>query len=93
MSNVNWHKRTLPLSFVMLGGPKPPDDLGFTSNRIQRIWNACEEPWRDSGQHYHTESDEVFIVFKGSIELAVGDERISTEAGELCFPHRGCSMG
>jgi len=93
LSNAAWRKRSLPQHFAVLGGPNPPDALGFMSDRIQVIWNSGDEPWKDPGQHHHTDSDEVFIVFKGSIELEVGDDRVIVGPSEMCFFPAGVLHG
>lgn len=65
-------RRTLPLNFAVLAGPNPDDDLAFRSDNLQILWNCSDESWADPGQHYHRESDEVFIVLKGSLDVEVG---------------------
>jgi mannose-6-phosphate isomerase-like protein (cupin superfamily) len=71
--------------FVVLSGPNPPDSLGFQSERLQILWNNSDHSWADSGQHLHTDSDEVYIVLKGTIVLEIEDERLTVSAGEVCF--------
>ena len=78
-------RRALPREFAVLGGPNPPDEMAFRSDNLQILWNCSDASWADPGQHYHVESDEVFIVLKGSVDVEVDDERFSLEAGELCF--------
>lgn len=80
-----YHRRRLPPHFAVLSGPNPPDELAFKSERLQILWNDLDEPWSDPGQHYHVDSDEVFIVLKGSIEVEVDDEQFMLGAGEVCF--------
>lgn len=93
LSMAAWRKRFLPQHFAVLGGPNPPDELGFTSDHIQILWNSGDEPWKDPGQHHHTDSDEVFIVLKGSIDLDVGEERVTVGADEMCFFPAGVAHG
>lgn len=80
-------RRSLPREFAVLAGPNPPDELGFRSDRLQILWNDSDDTWADPGQHYHAESDEVFIVLKGELEIAVEEERFTLGPGEMCiFP-------
>ena len=85
MSNF-LHKK-LPHFSTLLSGHTPRDEFGFQSERLQIWYNNQDYAWRDPGLHYHTESDECFIVLKGSIVVQVGDEVHTIEAGEYCcFP-------
>ena len=80
-------RRSLPEAFAVLAGPNPPDDLGFRTDGLQILWNDSNDSWADPSQHYHAESDEVFIVLKGTPHVEVGNETISVSAGEMCsFP-------
>jgi hypothetical protein len=79
--------RKLPQEFAGLAGPNRLDETGYRSERLQLLWNDSDHTWVDHGQHWHTESDEIFIVLKGSIEVGVGEEHITIGAGEMCvFP-------
>ncbi len=87
MAVASYIRRRLPNAFTVLAGPEPPDALGFRSDTLQVLWNDSSDRWTDSGQHYHAESDEIFIVLKGALEFEVGDERFTLDAGECCiFP-------
>lgn len=80
-------RRSLPEAFAVLAGPNPPDELGFRTDGLQILWNDSNDSWADPGQHYHAESDEVFIVLKGALEIEVEDERFTLGPGEMCvFP-------
>lgn len=81
----SYHKRALPSESAVLGGPYPPADLGFQSDRLQVLWKCGDQPWADPGQHFHTDSDELFIVLQGAIEMDVEDERVLIGPGEMCF--------
>ncbi len=81
----NYVRRALPREFAVLGGPNSDDDLAFRSDNLQILWNCSDESWADPGQHYHHESDEVLIVLKGSLDVEVGEEQFTVEAGEICF--------
>ena len=77
--------RQLPDHFAVLSGPNPPDDLCFPSDSLQILWNNSNESWSDHGQHYHRESDEVFIVLEGSIDVEIGEDEVTIGPGETCF--------
>lgn len=85
MSSSNYLRRSSPREFAVLGGPDLPDELAFRSDNLQVLWNCSDESWADPGQHYHRESDEVFIVLKGTLEVELEKERFTVEAGEVCF--------
>lgn len=85
MGTRQYLRRSLPREFTVLGGPNPTDALAFRSSNLQILWNCSDESWTDLGQHYHRESDEVFIVLKGSLEVEVEQEVFTVDAGELCF--------
>lgn len=81
------HHRPLPDHSTLLAGSRPPDDAAFASERLQIWFNRTNETWRDPAPHYHTVSDEIFIVLKGAIIVEVEGERIRVAADELCaFP-------
>ena len=45
------------------------------------------EPWSDPGPHFHTDSDEMFVVLDGALLVAVDGEPVRIGAGEFCcFP-------
>ena len=80
------HKK-LPDFSTILSGHTPRDTYGFQSNQLQILYNNTDEAWCDPGLHYHAESDECFIVLKGSIVVQVQDEVYTINAGEYCcFP-------
>ncbi len=79
--------RQLPASSALLAGSLPPDDLAFKSDHLQIWFNRTDETWQDPAPHFHTESDEVFIVLKGAIIIEVDGERICVGTDQLCaFP-------
>lgn len=79
--------RRLPASSALLSGSQPPDDLAFRSDQLQIWFNRTEETWRDPAPHFHTGSDEIFIVLRGAIVVEGEGERITVGADELCaFP-------
>lgn len=79
--------RRLPDHSTLLAGSRPPDDQTFVSERLQIWFNRTDAPWQDPAPHFHTESDEIFIVLKGVLIVDVGGERLRVEADELvAFP-------
>lgn len=79
--------RPLPATSALLAGSQPPDDLAFRSEHLQIWFNRTDDPWQDPTPHFHTESDEIFIVLRGAIIVEVEGERLRIEADELCaFP-------
>lgn len=82
-----FHHRPLPARSALLAGSQPPDDKAFASERLQIWFNRTAEAWRDPAPHYHTASDEIFIVLTGAIIVEVDGERVRVGADELCaFP-------
>ena len=77
------HKKLPPFS-TLLSGQHPRDEYGFISDRLQIWYNNTEKEWQDRGPHYHTESDEVFILLKGSLVVEVEGLQFSLEEGEYC---------
>jgi mannose-6-phosphate isomerase-like protein (cupin superfamily) len=84
-----FHHRKLPSYSTLLSGRVPPDDVGFTSERLQIWYNNTREPWTDPRPHAHGESDECFVVLRGSLVVDVEGERVTIEAGEFCCFPRG----
>lgn len=79
--------RRLPASSALLSGSQPPDDLAFRSDHLQIWFNRTDDQWEDPAPHFHTESDEIFIVLRGAIIVEVEGERRRIGADELCaFP-------
>ncbi len=84
-----FHLRRFPDFSTLLAGHTPCDDSGFQSERLQIWYNNTEEPWADPGPHMHLESDECFIVLRGSIVVEVEDERYTIGPREFCCFPRG----
>ena len=63
-----WHCR-LPDRSTLLAGRRPPDETGFTSERLQIWYNKEETSWIDAGEppHKDARSDECFIVLRGAL--------------------------
>ncbi|MDH5507776.1 MAG: cupin domain-containing protein, partial [Anaerolineae bacterium] len=78
-----FHKK-LPGYSTLLSGQQPRDEYSFHSDRLQIWYNNTERGWQDAAAHYHTDSDEVFIMLKGSIVVEVEGERVTIGPGEYC---------
>ena len=77
----------LPDHSTLLSGPQPRDEYGFKSDQLQIWYNNTTQVWDDPAPHFHTHSDEIFIILKGSISVEVEGERIKVTSGEYCcFP-------
>jgi mannose-6-phosphate isomerase-like protein (cupin superfamily) len=84
---TRFHHRKLPNFSTLLSGRLPRDEIGFQSERLQIWYNNRDTAWQDPAPHYHRESDECFIVLKGSLVVEVEGERFAVSAGEFCcFP-------
>jgi len=76
--------RRLPDYSTLLCGHSPPDDVGFRSQALQIWYNHQDDPWQDGPAHAHTESDECFIVLKGSLVVQVEDKQHTIGPREFC---------
>ena len=86
-SSPRFHHRKLPGYSTLLSGRMPPDAVGFRSDRLQIWYNQTNQPWHDPAPHFHTDSDECFIVLRGEIVVEVEGERHVIGPGEFCcFP-------
>ena len=82
-----FHHHKLPDFSTLLSGRVPRDAIGFQSERLQIWYNNTETAWEDPAPHYHTDSDECFIILSGEIIVDVEGERFTVKAGEFCcFP-------
>jgi mannose-6-phosphate isomerase-like protein (cupin superfamily) len=84
-----YHHRKLPDYSTLLSGHAPPNDVGFQSELVQIWYNNTERGWTDGDPHMHTQSDECFIVLKGSLVVEVVGERVRGGPGEFCCFPRG----
>ncbi len=85
----SFHHKKLPDFSTLLSGRVPPDNIGFESTQLQVWYYNTEESWVGDGEipHFHTSSDECFIVLKGAIEVEVdGMRTIVGEREFCCFP-------
>jgi len=81
----------------LLSGSKPTSDDCFESKSVQIIYNCTQVSWSDTDVHYHTNSDEIYIVLEGAMNLTVNGKSICIEEGEyLCVarhePHQLLSV-
>ena len=86
---ASYHHRPLPENSTLLAGSVPRDDTGFASERLQIWYNHTAVPWHDEGAHAHLESDECFIVLRGSLVVEVDGERVTIGPCEICCFPRG----
>ena len=83
----SFHHRPLPDYSTLLAGRTPPDEVGFTSDRLQIWYNQTSEAWRDPRPHAHAASDECFILLRGRLVVEVEGQRVSVGPREFCcFP-------
>ena len=84
-----FHHQRLPPHSTLLSGRAPRDVYGFRSSALQIWYNHTDEDWVGAGEqpHFHSESDECFIVLRGSLDVTVEGETHTIGAGEYCcFP-------
>lgn len=86
---ARFHHQTLPAHSTLLVGPRPPDPIGFRSERLQVWYNHTSEAWCDPHLHRHEDSDECFIVLRGTLVVAVEGERITVGPRTFCCFPRG----
>ena len=94
--NRRFHHRALPPHSALLSGRFTPDDLAFQSDLLQ-VWfnDNPRDAWtlngrtvrKDPAPHFHTDSDEMFIVLEGALHVAVEGNVVRVARGEFCcFP-------
>ncbi len=84
---TGFHHQRLPGYSTLLSGRDPRDPVGFRSDRLQIWYNNTSEPWRDPETHAHRESDECFVVLRGTLIVEVEGERFTIGPREFCcFP-------
>jgi mannose-6-phosphate isomerase-like protein (cupin superfamily) len=84
-----FHHRKLPDFSTLLSGHTPPNDVGFKTQHLQIWYNNTDESWVGNGEipHRHMESDECFVVLKGSLIVDVDGETHTIGSREFCcFP-------
>jgi len=86
-SDPSWRHGRLPDHSTLLVGRTPPDEVGFPSDRLQIWYNNTTEAWTDPAPHFHQDSDEVFIVLSGTLEVTVEGNTFTVGPREFChFP-------
>jgi mannose-6-phosphate isomerase-like protein (cupin superfamily) len=82
-----FHRASLPDHSALLMGRQPPDDVAFRSDLLQVWYNNTDEPWKDVAPHFHTDSDECFIVLAGELVVEIEGMRMVVGPREfVCFP-------
>lgn len=66
----------------VLGARLPTDDPAF-SPYLDLGFNRLNAGWQDETAHFHTHSDEIFVVVKGEIELLIRGVPVTVAAGQL----------
>lgn len=87
---TRFHHHPLPDHSTLLSGYTPHDEFGFQSARLQIWYNYTDKNWVGAGEmpHAHEQSDECFIVLRGSLVVEVEGERHTVGPREFCcFPH------
>jgi len=74
----------------VLSGHSPSAGFGFKSDDLQIIYNFTDYNWAgEEGErpHYHTRSDECFIVLQGKLTVEVDGALFDVAEREFCcFP-------
>jgi mannose-6-phosphate isomerase-like protein (cupin superfamily)/GNAT superfamily N-acetyltransferase len=86
---TQFHHRKLPDYSTLLSGHTPPDEFGFPSSQLQIWYNNTGKSWVGDGErpHKHLQSDECFIVLRGSLVVEVDGRRFTIGPREFCcFP-------
>lgn len=73
----------------LLSGSQQNSEHCFKSNDIQVIYNCADKSWSDDMEHYHTNSDEIYIVLEGAINLTVNGNAVRIVEGEHVCVQRG----
>lgn len=89
MPKKQFHHKKLPDFSTLLCGKFPPDEIGFKTEDLQILYNNTNKPWEDAAPHYHKDSEECFIVLKGSMVVEVENERMTINEREFCYFPKG----
>lgn len=84
-----FHHAKLPNHSTLLSGHTPPDETGFQSDALQIWYNNTDKTWIDAPEplHYHEESDEIFLVLKGALDVEINGQVHRIGPREFCcFP-------
>lgn len=84
-----YHRAKLPNHSVLLAGRFPRDGDGFQSPQLQILYRNTEESWSDPDPHMHRDSDECFIVLRGTVTVEVEGDTFTVGPREYCCFPRG----
>lgn len=84
-------KVSLGPGLTVVSGPRPPSDDGFRSDRVQVLHWRIDQEYADNGTHLHRDSDEVYVVLEGAIDVVVDGRRLRVAAGEALAVGAGVS--
>ena len=92
---AEFHHHKLPNHSALLMGRVPQDKTGFHSQQLQIWYNNTDESWVGNGEsmHMHQESDECFIVLKGTLVVTVDSTKYKIGPQEFCCFPRGTFHG
>lgn len=84
---MKFHHYKLPDYSTLLSGRLPREELSFQSDKLQISYNNSDSHWADANLHAHQESDECFIVLRGTLVVEVEGGRYTIGPREFCcFP-------
>lgn len=86
---TGFHYRELPGHSTLLAGREPPDAVGYKTRRLQIWYNNQNTSWVNGGErpHKHMQSDECFVVLRGTLTVEVSGEQLRVGPREFCcFP-------
>lgn len=69
-------------ALTVVSGRCPPTQDGFRSERVQVLHWQVDEEFHDPAPHYHRDSDEVYVVLDGSIDVVAGGDEIRVGPSE-----------
>ena len=75
--------------WALLSGSQPNSENCFNSKDVQIIYNCADKSWSDANEHFHTNSDEVYIVLEGAMHLNVNGSPVRINKGEYLCVRRG----
>jgi mannose-6-phosphate isomerase-like protein (cupin superfamily) len=64
-------------------GSRVPEDSPAYSQYLDIGYNQVSKPWRDEAPHYHSVSEEYFVVLQGQIDMLVEGEIVQVKPREL----------
>lgn len=88
-SDDRFYHQRLPPHSTLLAGREPPDLVGWTTDLLQIWYNRTDDSWADPAPHFHTDSDEVFVVLRGELVVEVEGRETVIRPGEFCCFRRG----